>query len=302
MEHTSVALVALICIALLLIGGWILYMHKVNGANSTMATSTNLGTAQHDSERSTTEATHAVDWVSMTANFEFKEVEFEYPSFLPIIRSEMLYLIKTPGYPNYSFPLTNIDDITSVEMTPDFKYLFYSKSDREYPQRLTMYKATLATKSITKVTDYDLQLLKLQQQKESIPDEEAGMSPIVRDDFIIYNKQTGDTMRGIVATLDTNTPLYTGPCGLDRRGNVSISPDKSHIAWCCQNDGVYISDWKNTTKIVNFTDDIHGPVINFTSNNRIAFGKGETRHTGQTTPFHSVTIDGSDLRLEQGVI
>jgi hypothetical protein len=299
MEHASVALVVLICIALLLIGGWVLYIHKVNETNSTVATSTNLSTAQHDSERLTAEATHAVDWVSMTANFEFKEVEFEYPSFLPIIRSEMLYLIKTPRYPNYSFPLTNIDDITSVEMTPDFKYLFYSKSDREYPLRLTMYKATLATKSITKVTDYDLQLLKLQQQKESIPDEEAGMSPLIIHDFIVYNKQQGDTMLGTIATLETNTQLYSGPCGLDRRGNVSVSPDKSHIAWSCQNDGIYISDWKNTTKIVNFTDDIHGPVINFMDNERVRFGNITEGDSTRLTPHHFVNINGTDLRLEQ---
>jgi hypothetical protein len=243
-----------------------------------------------------------MNWRTASASVDGTEITIQYPAEIPVdvtalAENKPFSLGTDPGFPDYILPLTTTDKIALAEVTTDLKYLFYLTRDIA-SNTVSLYKGTVSLQTVEKIADYTLSSLK-------IPDDQLyTLMPLVTNDgFTIYNGQpnpTSNQVTGNIIDTENNAPLYIAPCALDRFGNVAISPDKQHIVWNCRDDGAYISDWKSTKKVLHFSPTMNPTAISFLDNERIKFANATEGNDMLRAPYHSIKLDGTDLRLEEG--
>ena len=306
---TSRVLAGVLFIALPFIGGWIGYIYGSNNSineittNIEPSTSDQIITPEISIKVDTTSEADTINWITTTASADGKEITIQYPKEIPlnvkvIEENKPFSLGIDPGFPNYSLPLNNTKEILIAELTTDLKYLFYLKRDNSL-NIVTLYKGDVSSKTIEKLTTFDMNVLKISN------DELYNLMPLVTDDsFILYNTQidkTSNKITGSVANVENSTSLFVAPCALDRFGNVDFSPDKLHIAWNCDEDALYISDWKNTKKLLEYSESSMRPTsVSFINDERIRFANAAEGNDMLRAPYRSVKIDGTDLQLEEG--
>ena len=309
-EVTTVSkvLAAVLFIILPFIGGWIGYIYGKNNSVNITATNTELKTptqitaTELNTEENTTPEMNKINWVTTLASAEGKEITIQYPTEIPVsanaLEENKPYALGIdPGFPNYTLPLTTTTEILIAELTTDLKYIFYLKRNAS-SDVVTLYKGTVSSKTVEKITDFNMSVLKISN------DELYTLIPLATTDgFILYNTQissTSNKVTGSVASVENSTPLFVAPCAYDRFGNVDFSPDKLHVAWNCRDNGAYISDFTITKKILNFSSTMNPTAITFMNNERIKFANATEGNDMLRAPYRSVKIDGSDLRLEEG--
>ncbi len=308
----SKVLAAILFITLPFIGGWIGYMYGNNNSINEITPNVESNTPNQiivpdlNTETSTPIETNKMNWVTTKTSANGEEITIQYPTEIPVNvtaleENKPFALGIDPGYPNYILPLVTTKDILVAELTTDLRYLFYLKQDAD-SDTVTLYKGTMSSKIIEKITDYNLSVV-----KEILDYQLPIFMPLVAsEDFIIYNTQLSTTSNqfiGKITTAENNTPLYVAPCAFDRHGdNVDFSPDKLHIVWNCHNDGTYVSDWNSTKKVLDFSDTMDPVAVSFMDNERIKFGNATEGRDILRAPYHSIKIDGTDTQLEEGSV
>ena len=308
---TSRVLAGVLFIALPFIGGWIGFIYGSNNSITEVATNTEHSTPNQiiapeiSTEAVTIPEADNINWVTTTTSADGKEITIQYPNEIPLNvmalgENKPFTLGIDPGFPNYSLPLTNTKEILIAELTTDLNYLFYLKRENS-SNIVTLYKGDMSSKTIEKLTTFDIDVMKISNDKLYT------LMPLVTDDnFILYNVQidkTSNKVTGSVANVENSTSLFVAPCALDRFGNVDFSPDKLHIAWNCDEDALYISDWKNTKKLLEYSESSMRPTsVSFINNERIRFANAAEGNDMLRAPYRSVKINGTDLRLEEGDI
>jgi hypothetical protein len=311
-EVTTVSkvLATVLFVVLPFIGGWIGFIYGNNNSIIKVATNIEPSTPNQiiaqeiNTEVDTTPEADNMNWVTTTASADGKEITIQYPKEIPLnitalAENKPFALGIDPGVPNYTLPLTSTTEILIAELTTDLKYIFYLKRDVS-SDVVTLYKGTVSSKTVEKIADYNLKGM-----KEILDDQLSILMPLVTsENFVVYNSQldaASSKVTGKITTTENNTVLFTAPCAFDRYGNVDFSPDKLHIVWNCDEDALYISDWKNTKKLLEYSESSMRPAaVSFINNERIKFANATEGNDMLRAPYHSVKIDGTDLKLEEG--
>ncbi len=304
----SKVLAVALFISLPFIGGWIGYnLQASSETDKSNSTPRNFNEVQNKIDAPTQSDYFSIfeeiyelenaSWASSTISHFGEEVVIEYPENMPIRQKGLHHfdygsmtfglLLEADDLPKNTY---RDDMVLWAKYTHDLKYLFYLKNTSNHS---ALYGANVQTKQIKRITTYDFMPFFSSLEKEENPI----YVPEISNDLIIYNKQiepNSEKFVGVIASLNNYKRLWEAPC--ERRYQYDFSPDNLHILWTCD-DGIYVSDWVETKKILTDSETLRPRNATFIANDRISFYSALNDNLFDSQEY-SVKIDGSDLVLD----